>query len=134
MLHKHPKSWRAAMLLGHIARKDDEHIKASAMDFIDFLGESKNDGHQRQILIILDKISLNEEQEGHLFSHCMDIWEDINKIPSTRFRAFTTMIRISQSHPELKYELRHFLTDYYVKTLSPGVLHSLNKRIEKIDF
>ena len=130
MLNAHDKSWRAAMLLGHFMHKYDTRVQPFVQDFIDFLPRTKSDGHQRQILVILEMLQLNDDHKGHLFNHCLSIWEEVNKIPSTRYRAFIAMLTISKDYPELKEELKHFVTPYYLQTLSPGVVHALKKRIK----
>ena len=91
----------------------------------------KHDGHQRQLLIILDKLSLNEAQNGHLFNHCLSIWEEVGKIPSTRVRAFQAMVKMTANFPELKAELRLFTTDYYTQTLSEGIKASFQRLVGK---
>ena len=118
---KHPKAWRAAMIIGHIMKKNDLRVTPHINDFIDCLPHLTHDGHQRQALIILDKLTLNEDQNGHLFNHCLSIWEQVNKIPSTRIRAFQAMIKMTKQFPELKDELKLFTTDYYSQTLSEGI-------------
>ena len=118
---KHPKAWRAAMIIGHIMKKNDPRATPHINDFIDCLPHLTHDGHQRQVLIILDKLTLNEDQNGHLFNHCLSIWEQVNKIPSTRIRAFQAMIKMTKQFPELKDELKLFTTDYYSQTLSEGI-------------
>ncbi|WP_157366686.1 hypothetical protein [Aquimarina agarilytica] len=126
----HKQAWRCAMLLGHMMKKNDVSLLKYVDRYIECLSKIKNhDGHQRQLLIILDKMRLNEVQEGKLFDSCMTIWEDIKKIPSTRIRAFWMLLKISDNYPELKEELLHFTTDYYTNTLSPGIKVSFTREV-----
>lgn len=122
------KSWRYTLLIGHLIKKNDTRILPYISAFIEVLAASKIDGQQRQILVILDKMKFTEDQEGELFNICMTIWETISKIPSTRIRAFWMMERISLSYPELKQELRCFVTPYYTETLSPGIKKYITKK------
>ena len=117
----HPRAWRSAMLLGHAIKKNDNRIIPFIDDFIACLPNLTHDGHQRQLLIVLDRFQLNEDQNGHLFNHCLSIWEEVQKISSTRIRAFQAMVKMTNEYPELKDELRLFTTDYYTKTLTEGI-------------
>ena len=128
---KHPKAWRAAMLLGHAMKKNDARVTPYIDSFIEHLPLLKHDGHQRQSLIILDKLTLNEAQNGHLFNHCLSFWEQVNKIPSTRIRSFQAMVKMAADFPELKTELKLFTTDYYTQTLSAGIKVSFQRLVAK---
>ena len=130
--HSNNKAWRASLLLGHLMTKNDKQVIPYIDKIIKILPQITHDGHQRQLLIILDKLTLNEDQNGHLFNHCLTIWEDVNKIPSTRIRSFRAMFKMTKNHPELKDELRLFTTDYFTRTLSPGIKVSFQKIINKI--
>ncbi len=127
----HPRAWRSAMLLGHAIQKEDSRLMPFVDDFIACLPNLNHDGHQRQILIVLDKLKLNEDQNGHLFNHCLSLWEDVNKIPSTRIRAFQAMVKMTNEYPELKEELQLFTTNYYTQTLSEGIKISFLRLINE---
>lgn len=130
--NQHPKAWRAAMLLGHAMKKDDVRLQPYINDLITCLPLLNHDGHQRQLLIILDKLTLNDDQNGHLFNHCLSLWEDVHKIPSTRIRSFQAMVKMTKDFPELKDELRLFATDYYSKTLSKSIKISFERLVFKL--
>ncbi len=125
-------AWRCTLLLGHIITKNDKRVLRVADDYINNLLALNHDGHQRQVLIILDKITLGEEQEGRLFDKCMTLWEDVNKIPSTRTRAFWMLVKIAKPYPEIRQEIKHFTTEYYLKTLSPGIRIIIEREIVKL--
>lgn len=127
---EHQKAWRAAMLLGH-AMKKNVRVTPYIDSVIGCLPLLTHDGHQRQLLIILDQLTLNEDQNGHLFNHCLSFWEDVHKIPSTRIRSFQAMVKMTTDFPELKKELRLFTTDYYCQTLSEGIKVSFQRLITK---
>ena len=129
---KHPKAWRAAMLLGNAMKKNDKRVVPYITTFIECLPLLSHDGHQRQVLIILDKLSLNENQNGCLFDHCLSLWEQVNKIPSTRMRSFQAMVKMTSQYPELKDELKLFTTNYYTQTLSEGIKISFTRMVSKL--
>ena len=126
---EHPKAWRSAMLLGHAMKKNDSRLVPFIGEFINCLPLLNHDGHQRQLLIVLDKLTLNDDQNGYLFNHCLSFWEDVHKIPSTRIRAFRAMVKMTKNFPELKDELRLFATDYYSQTLSKGIKVSFDRLV-----
>ncbi len=120
-------AWRSALLVGHLIKKNDIRIEAFVDQYIDVLPKV-SDGHQRQIFVILEKMKITEAQEGKLFNYCMDIWESVHKIPSTRIRAFWMMEKISENYKELQEELKHFVTPYFTETLSPGIKKYMFKK------
>lgn len=124
LLKNEENSWRAAWIIGHAMKKNDSRIEPFIKTLIDSIPE-KTDGHQRQLMIILEKMTISEDLEGFLFDHCLSIWEDINKIPSTRITAFKILIKIAKNHPELLSELELWTSDYFTETLSAGIKHSL---------
>ena len=119
-------AWRSALLIGHLMQKEDNRIQCYVDEYIQVL-ENAAQGHQRQILVILDKMKLTNDQKGQLFNHSLTIWEAVHKIPSTRIRAFWMMEKIAKDYPDLKKELQHFTTSYFTETLSPGIkIHIIN--------
>jgi len=125
-----PQAWRAAWLIFHYMEKNDSRL----IPFIDHILScisNKGDGHQRELLKVLNKMELSEDQEGILFDRCLTIWEEIHKSPSVRGTAFQTLLRIVEKYPELKCELEHLTQDHYTKSLSPGIRNSFEKMINK---
>jgi hypothetical protein len=126
-----PEAWRAAWLVGHTMRKNDHRIIPSIDILIKILKEAK-EGHQRQLIILLLKMELNEEQEGKLFDSCLSIWEQINCIPSTRITALKFILKTVKKFPELKNEIKLWTQDMYLETLSPGIKNSVLKQVKDV--
>ncbi|ANW95196.1 hypothetical protein AXE80_02365 [Wenyingzhuangia fucanilytica] len=124
---KQPQAWRATWILSHCTYKNDARILPYTSDFIKILPKQK-DGHQREILKILDKITLDDDQEGILFDLCMSIWENLNKAPAVRYLAFKFIHKTCQKYPELNGELTFISQNQYLETLSPGI-QKIIKRI-----
>ena len=123
-------AWRAAWLLkGAVSAQDnyDDFIERAIKLIPDL-----PDGHQREILKLLEIVTINESLEGPLFDVCMRIWESPGKIPSTRMTAFLFILETVKKYPELKTELTHLTQDHYMESLSPGVKRVLEKRIKKL--
>lgn len=125
--NQEPQAWRATWILTHCTIKNDIRIQPFISKFIEVL-PLKKDGHQREILKILHKMDLNEEQEGKLFDNCMSLWENTNKAPAVRHLAFKYIHKICEKYPELKGELTFISQDHYLENLSPGI----KKIIERI--
>jgi hypothetical protein len=121
-----PQSWRAAWLIGHYM-KDNDTLLLPYIDAMLSCITGKEDGHQRELLKILGRLELSEDQEGRLFDVCLSIWEEIHKSPSVRGTAFQTLLKIVSKYPELKSEIEHLTQSHYIETLSPGIKHSLYK-------
>lgn len=126
-----PEAWRASWLIGHTMEKNDERIQSSIHIMIDSLLQLK-EGHQRQTIIILLKMFLNDEQEGKLFDSCLTIWENIKIIPSTRITAMKFILKTVKKFPDLKQEVKLWTQDMYLDSLSPGIKNVLLKQMKKL--
>jgi hypothetical protein len=121
-----PQSWRAAWLINGLIINNDERIVKHSLKIIKSV-KTKNDGHQRELLKILDKIKISEKNEGYLFDTALTIWEDVAKTPSVRITAFKTIIKIVKKYPELINEINSFTQKHYTENLSPGIKRSFIK-------
>jgi len=128
---KQPYSWRAAWLLWSCMEKNDARIKGYVKTIIDTISD-KNDDQQRELLIILQQMDINEEFEGLLFNHCVTVWEKINKKPSVRYNAFKMIVKIAQKHPDLSREIAFLTQDQYMDSLSPTVRKSISEMIKHL--
>jgi len=120
-------SWRAAWVINHLTWKKDNRIAPVISDIINSV-VGKKDGKQRELLKIVSKQPLTEEQEGYFFDVCMNLWKDINKKPSVRYYCMIFIHKMSEKYPEIENELEHLLGDYYTKTLSSDIQRSLLKK------
>ena len=121
-------SWRAAWVINHATWKNDNRIAPYISGIINSI-EGKKDGHQRELLKIVAKQPLSENQEGEFFDVCMNLWQDVNKQPAVRYYCMIFIHKTSNKYPEIENELEHLLGDYYLKTLSSGIKRSLFKKI-----
>ncbi|NIJ44692.1 hypothetical protein FHR24_001131 [Wenyingzhuangia heitensis] len=129
LTNKQPHAWRATWILTHCTKKDDDRIHPYIDDFIQNI-PNKKDGHQREILKILAKMKLDDEQEGKLFDTCMNLWEDITKSSSVRHFAFKQIYKTYQKYPELSGELAFICQEQYLETLSPGIKKIIDRIIK----
>lgn len=121
-------SWRAAWVLYHAMDDEDPRLQPFLGGFVEIL-PNLGDGHQREILRILERMTIPEELEGILFDHCMSIWEQVGKIPSVRVFAFRIIFKIASKYPEMLSELRFITQPHYTDTLSPGIRNSVERMI-----
>lgn len=129
---RQPYAWRAAWLLWSCMDDNDQRIHFYIPKIINVL-TSKQDGHQRELLKILLRMELSEEQEGYLFDVCATVWEKINKKPSVRFTAFQFLVKIAKNHPDLSGEIALFTQNQYLDSLSPGVKRSVSRMVSELD-
>ena len=129
LIEKQPYSWRAAWLLWSCIEENDIRILPYIKPIISIIS-TKNDNHQRELLKILQKMELNNEDEGGLFNICISVWEQINKKPSVRFNAFKMIIKIVQNHSELINEIDFIIENQYLDSLSSSVKKSIFKMIK----
>lgn len=123
-----PYSWRSAWLIWDCIEDNDPRL-ASKIDLILDIYPSLSESQQREYLMTLDKVELNEQQEGILYNLCESLWKDVKQKASIRYRAFKMMIKIMKKYPELQTEFPFLITDYYIQNLSRGAKHSVNKLI-----
>ena len=126
-----PHGWRAAWILCHAMNTSDNRLQSRVGEIIDAIPE-KSDGHQRELLRILHKLTIGEDHEGLLFDVCMALWADLQKASAVRVFAFKHIYNIADRYPELKNEVRLVTDDVYVETLSPGIRSSVRKLIKRL--
>ncbi len=122
-------SWRAAWVLFHAMEDHDTRLQTHLAAFVSAL-RGKRDGHQRELLKIIERLKPDENLEGELFDLCMAIWENQGKSPSARITAFRIMFGIAKKYPELLQELKFLLQEHYTESLSPGIRHSLRRMLD----
>lgn len=125
-----PHGWRACWMLFHSTDPDDQRLQPYIHALINAI-EGKQEGHQRELIKLVTRMNLNDEQEGLLFDRCMCIWESVKKIPSLRVSAFRFLMQVVKKYPELKAEILHVMSNEYLETLSPGIRRSIEKQLEK---
>ena len=126
---RQPYSWRAAWLLWSVMEKNDHRIQGYVKTIIDTISD-KNDNQQRELLIILQQMDLDEELDGLLFNHCAALWKKTNKKPSVRLNAFKVIVIIAQKYPGLSHEIVLLSNDQFLESLSPGVRKSIAQMIK----
>ena len=122
-------AWRAAWVLFHAMEDYDPHLQPHLKAFVSAL-HGKRDGHQRELLKIIERLTPDDDLEGELFDICMSIWENQGKSPSARITSFRIMYSIAKKYPELLQELNYLLQEHYTESLSPGIRNSLKKMLE----
>jgi hypothetical protein len=127
-----PYSWRAAWLLWSCMKKNDKRLRKYLEEIIDIL-PARKDSHQRELLLILQRMEPSEEHEGKLFDICAKIWEQTAKIASVRYNAFKLMVSISKNHKELFGEIKTMTESFYTDNLSETVKKSISKLIKEIE-
>lgn len=120
-------AWRAAWLIRDAIQPQDD-FSSFIPQAIEVLPRLK-DGHQREILKVLELLTIDEATEGPLFDVCMGIWESPGKSPSVRMNAMLFILKMVKKYPELQAELTHLTQAHYMESLSPGVKRALEKRV-----
>ncbi|MBS3913617.1 MAG: hypothetical protein KG003_03910 [Bacteroidetes bacterium] len=123
---KQPYSWRAAWVLWSCMDKNDRRLQQYIPKFIDILPERK-ESQQREFLMILQRMELNDDAEGKLFDVCTKLWTKLNHSASLRYNAFKMLAAISKKHPDFNNELESLMEPRYMESLSHGVKKSLYK-------
>lgn len=127
---RQPFAWRAAWLLWECLEENDPRIDKYIPDIIAAL-PTKKEGHRRELLKILLKSGIEEENVGKLFDFCAGMWQQISAQPSVRLIALKTLMKIAQKYPELKKEISYLTQEHYLETLSPAVRKSVVRMLKK---
>ncbi len=123
---KQSYSWRAAWLLWSCMEKNDLRLRRYVEEIIDTL-HTKSENQLRELLIILQRMELNDHNEGKLFDICVNIWKKIGKKPSVRYNAFKLMVKIVKNHPDLSKEIEFLTESHYMDSLSDTAKKSISK-------
>jgi len=126
-----PFAWRSAFLLTSCIEDNDTRVKKYIKPILACI-RTKNDGHQRELLKILYRMKLSDNEEGIVFDICIRLWEQISKDPSVRMTALKFICKIAKQHPELLNEITPLMQDQYLALLSPGVKKSVNRMLRDI--
>jgi len=121
-----PQCWRAAWLMRSKMAANDPRVQPY-IDKILAVINHKKEGHQRELMKVLERMQLNEEQEGRLFDFCMNTWERINLKPSVRITAFKLIAQVAKRYPTLIQEIEVLWEEDYLTTLSPGILNTFGR-------
>ncbi len=124
-------SWRAAWLLSNCMKNNDERVRAS-LDRLIAAMPGKPDGHWRELMKIVSKMRLNDEQEGRLFDMAMQQWTNPDKQSSVRWKAFEFIAAMVEKYPELAEEVKLVLRPDLIDPLSPGIRKSVSRNAKKI--
>lgn len=122
---------RAAWLIGLCMKNDDQRVHAHMSEIIQAMPKLE-DNERRNLYVVLQKMTLNEDIEGEVLSICLDDWEKINKKPAVRLNAFKLMVKIAKNYPELKPEIELFSRDEYLEGFSDGVIKAVFKLVKSL--
>ena len=126
LTNNQPQAWRAAWILNHVIKNNDESFIIKVDPILKVLLDCK-DGHQREWLKVLEKLKLLENQKSELFDICIEIWSDIFKRPGTRITAFRFLVKLVKKYPELKNEIVPLTQSHFTNSLSPGIKNSFKE-------
>lgn len=128
---KQPYSWRAAWLLWSCMDKNDLRIHRYIEKIIDTLPLTSDD-QLRELLIILQRMELSDDEEGKLFDIGVNIWKKVGKQPSVRHNAFKLIVKIVKKHPDLSKEMAFLTEPPYMDSLSNTARKSILKMVAGI--
>ena len=92
------KAWRAAWVVRLCMKKNEDRLAGFVSRINSVLLEIRNSGHLRELLCVLDKMEIEEKDEGILFDHCFRLWSNRGNVVSVRYNALQLMIKIARRH------------------------------------
>lgn len=124
-----PHSWRAAWLLWSVMLPDDERLKAYLPEITEILPHRRQN-QQRELLIILQKLTIPEELHASLFDTCINLWQNISHPPSLRYNALKLLVKMAKKHPELTSEIHLYTQSQHLDTLTKGAKDAVRKLLK----
>lgn len=128
---RQPYSWRSAWLLWSCLKPNDARVKKHLTKIIAYLPQAQ-DNQKRELIKICMMMKLTERQESKLFDYCTVLWTDISLAPGIRMMALRLMFQLVHKYPELTNEVMQLTHDYYMKSLSPGIHHSVKRLFSEL--
>jgi hypothetical protein len=129
---RQPLSWRAAWLLIDCIDDDDPRVRPHIRRIIAAI-PGKADGHQRELIKLLSRMTFSERDEGRVFDLCLSLWETLGTQPSVRVNALKLLVQIAHRHPELSREITLLVQDRHLETLSAPVRKSVSKILKGLE-
>ena len=121
-------SWIHAWQINHVKKTELIKIQEQVDKIISAI-DGKNDGHQRELLKVLLKLNLTDDQLSLLWDICLRIWLDVQKQSSVRISAYKILVNTAKKYKPLSDELIRLTEDKHVSSLSNGIRNSTYKNL-----
>lgn len=122
------ESWIHAWQINHVKKTELIKIQKQVDKIISAI-DSKNDGHQRELLKVLLKLNLTDDQLSLLWDICLRIWLDIQKQSSVRISAYKILVNTAKKFKPLSDELVRLTEEKHITSLSNGIRNSTYKNL-----
>lgn len=127
-LRNDKNSWIHAWQINHVKKTELIKIQKQVDKIISAI-DSKNDGHQRELLKVLLKLNLTDDQLSLLWDICLRIWLDIQKQSSVRISAYKILVNTAKKFKPLSDELVRLTEEKHITSLSNGIRNSTYKNL-----
>lgn len=121
-------SWIHAWQINHVKKTELIKIQKQVDKIISAI-DGKNDGHQRELLKVLLKLNLTDDQLSLLWDICLRIWLDIQKQSSVRISAYKILVNAAKKFKPLSDELVRLTEEKHITSLSNGIRNSTYKNL-----
>ena len=127
---KQPYSWKASWILSCCMIADDVFVRPCIEKIITLL-PTVDKSQQRMLLMILQKMNIDNKDEIKLFRICVAIWENIKEAQSLRYNALKMLLKIANNNPDFQNKLAALTLPQYTNSLTTGTKHSVALLIKK---
>ena len=121
-------SWIHAWQINHVKKTELIKIQEQVDKIISAI-DGKNDGHQRELLKVLLKLNLTDDQLSLLWDICLRVWLDIQKQSSVRISAYKILVNAAKKFKPLSDELVRLTEEKHITSLSNGIRNSTYKNL-----
>ena len=128
-LENNKESWKYAWQINHASKAELQKLQSHINKIIVSI-EGKKDGHQRELIKVLLKLKLSDDQLSQLWDICLHIWLDMKKQSSVRISAFNILVNTAKKFKPLSEELLRLTEEKHVSSLSEGIKNSTYKNLK----
>jgi hypothetical protein len=127
-----PIPMRASWALEGIDLKFPHRVNPFIKSLIKSIRTCKHSGTRRNILKLLTRKTIPEDQQGHLINYCFEWLVDKAEPVAVKVYAMQIIMNHSKEYPELKQELKEILEEQY-ELSSPGFKSKANHIFRSIN-
>lgn len=123
---------RAAWPLGVLGKKNPRLIAPYLKEMVSILGVGRHNAVDRNIVRILEDMTIPEDLEGQVYDKCFQLLNDMDQPIAVRVFSMTVLFNIAKKYPEMLLELQQTI-EMYLPYGSAGFKNRGGKLLNKIN-
>ena len=129
--NENPASWKAAWVMDVVSEHQPELLDPHLEKIIEHLESFANDGSKREVLRMLSRSQIPENQVGHVITLCFDWLTTTKESVAVKMFSMEILYQISRQEPDIKMELADTI-EMRMPEESPGFQSHGKKLLKKL--